>query len=128
VLLSPMAAPGQECILGLVRSPQFGPVVMFGLGGVFVEVLQDVSFGVAPLSEDNIWRMISSIKGYRLLQGVRGGSAIDVSAIRKMLSRVSILAMENPEIAEVDLNPVIVHTQGATLVDARVILETRKEA
>ncbi len=122
VLISPMAAAGQECILGLVRDPQFGPVIMFGLGGVFVEVLGDVSFGVAPLSEDDIERMMTSIKGYKLLTGVRGQAAKDVEAVRDMLRRLSVIAVENPEIAEIDLNPVIIHEKGASVVDSRVIL------
>ncbi len=122
VLLSPMAASGQEVILGLVRDPQFGPVVMFGLGGVFVEVLKDVSFGVAPLSEDDLDRLLTSIKGHRLLAGLRGQPPKDGAALKELIGRLSIIGSENPEIAEIDLNPVIVHERGASVVDSRVIL------
>jgi acyl-CoA synthetase (NDP forming) len=126
VLLAPMAAPGQECIFGLVRDPQFGPVAMFGLGGIFVEVLEDVSFGVVPLSDHDIERMITQIRGYRVLQGVRGAKPRDLGAVQDILRRLSVLAVQNPEIAALDLNPVIVHEQGATIVDARVILVPAK--
>ncbi len=122
VLVSPMARPGQECIIGMTRNPQFGPVVMFGLGGIFVEVLKDVSFRVAPLTETDAGEMIREIQGYPLLQGIRGQSPKDMDAIRKILINVSRLAVENPEIGEMDLNPIIVHEKGASIVDARMIL------
>ncbi len=122
VLLSPMAAPGQEVILGLIRDPSFGPVVMFGLGGIFVEVLKDVSFGVAPLSEDDAERMISEIRGYPALTGIRGESPKDIESIKDLIGRISLIALENPDIAEIDLNPVIVHEKGISIVDARIIL------
>jgi len=121
-LVSPMAEPGQEIIVGFIRNAQFGPVVMFGLGGILVEVLKDVSFGICPLTEDDVERMITSIKGFPVLTGVRGQPPRDLAAIRGLIARLSIIGLENPEIAEIDLNPVIVHEQGATLVDARIIL------
>ncbi|MBW1713169.1 MAG: acetate--CoA ligase family protein, partial [Deltaproteobacteria bacterium] len=121
-LVSPMAEAGQEVILGLVRDGQFGPVVMFGLGGIFVEVLKDVAFGVCPLTEADIERMIFSIKGYPALTGVRGQPPKDIEAIKVMIAKLSIIALENPEIAEIDLNPVIVHERGASVVDSRLIL------
>jgi acetyltransferase len=123
VLLSPMAQPGQECVLGMFRDPQFGPVIMFGLGGVFVEVLQDVSFRVAPLTELDIVEMIQEIKGYPVLSGIRGGKTKDTKAIRSILEILSTLAVECPEIREIDLNPVIIHETGASIVDCRMILE-----
>lgn len=122
LLVSPMAGPGQEIIVGLIRDPQFGPVVMFGLGGVFVEVLRDVSFGVAPLTGDDVTRMIETIKGRRMLDGVRGRPASDVAAIAELITGLSIIGLENPEIAEMDLNPVIVHDRGLSVVDSRMIL------
>jgi acyl-CoA synthetase (NDP forming) len=121
-LISPMAAAGQECIIGMIRDLQFGPVVMFGLGGIFVEVLKDVAFRVAPLTDHDIDEMITEIKGYKVLTGMRGGKSKDVDAIRTILARLSAIAVDNPEIKEIDLNPVIVHQKGASIVDSRMIL------
>ena len=122
-LISPMAAPGQECIIGMVRDSQFGPVIMFGLGGIFVEVLKDVSFRVAPLATEDIDGMIREIKGYKILTGVRGEKPKDIEAIKEILARLSQIAIDNPEIQEVDLNPVIVHEKGASIVDSRVLIK-----
>ncbi|MCG2776803.1 MAG: acetate--CoA ligase family protein [Desulfobacterales bacterium] len=121
-LISPMVAKGQECIIGMIRDPQFGPVIMFGLGGIFVEVLKDVSFRVAPLAEEDIDQMIMDIKGYKVLTGIRGEAPKDIKAIKGILSKVSEIAIDNPEINEIDLNPVIVHEKGISIVDSRVIL------
>jgi acetyltransferase len=122
-LISPMVADGQECIIGMIRDPQFGPVIMFGLGGIFVEVLKDVSFRIAPLADEDIDEMIKEIKGYRILTGIRGEKPKDTGAIRNILARLSDIAIDNPEIKEIDLNPVIVHDKGASIVDSRMILE-----
>ena len=121
-MLSPMAPGGQECILGMIRDNQFGPVIMFGLGGIFVEVLKDVSFRVAPMTEQDLDDMIQEIKGYRLLTGIRGEKSKDIGAIKEILAKLNEIAVDNPEIREIDLNPVIVHEQGASIVDSRVIL------
>jgi len=121
-LISPMVAKGQECIIGMIRDPQFGPVIMFGLGGIFVEVLKDVSFRVAPLAEEDIDQMIKDIKGYKVLTGIRGEAPKDIKAIKGILSKISEIAIDNPEINEIDLNPVIVHEKGISIVDSRVIL------
>ena len=121
-LISPMVAKGQECIIGMIRDPQFGPVIMFGLGGIFVEVLKDVSFRVAPLAEEDIDQMIMDIKGYKVLTGIRGEAPKDIKAIKGILSKISEIAIDNPEINEIDLNPVIVHEKGISIVDSRVIL------
>ena len=123
-LISPMAAEGQECIVGMIRDPQFGPVIMFGLGGIFVEVLKDISFRVAPLADEDIDEMIKEIKGYKVLTGIRGEKPRDIDAIRHILAKLSDIAIDNPEIREVDLNPVIIHEKGASIVDSRMILET----
>ncbi len=122
VMLSPMAPKGQECIAGMIRDRQFGPVIMFGLGGIFVEVLKDVSFRVAPLSEEDVDEMIHEIKGYKILTGIRGEGPKDIGAIRDILARLNEIALDNPEILEIDLNPVIVHEKGASVVDSRIIL------
>lgn len=122
VLISPMVAQGQECIIGMIRDRQFGPVIMFGLGGIFVEVLKDVSFRVAPLADEDIDEMIEEIKGYKILAGIRGEKPKDIDAIKDILAKLSQIAVENPGINEIDLNPVIVHEKGASIVDSRVIL------
>jgi acyl-CoA synthetase (NDP forming) len=122
-LISPMVAHGQECIIGMIRDRQFGPVIMFGLGGIFVEVLKDVSFRVAPLADEDIDEMIEEIKGYKILTGIRGEKPKDINAIKDIIAKLSQIAVESPEINEIDLNPVIVHEEGASIVDSRVILE-----
>jgi len=122
VLVAPMAQKGQECIVGMIRNPQFGAVLMFGLGGIFVEVLKDVSFRVAPPSDLDLDEMIHEIKGYPLLAGVRGRKPKDTAILKEILQRVAQLASDHPEIQEVDINPIIVHEQGASVVDARIII------
>jgi len=122
-LISPMAKKGQECIIGMIKDAQFGPVIMFGLGGIFVEVLKDVSFRVAPLAEDDIDEMVREIKGYKILTGIRGEKAKDIDAIKDILFKLSEIVIDNPEIKEIDLNPVIVHEKGLSVVDSRVILD-----
>jgi acyl-CoA synthetase (NDP forming) len=121
-LISPMAKKGQECIIGMIRDAQFGPVIMFGLGGIFVEVLKDVSFRVAPLATEDIDEMVKEIKGYTILTGIRGENPKDIDAIKDILARLSEIVIDNPEIQEIDLNPVIVHEKGASIVDSRVII------
>jgi acetyltransferase len=121
-LISPMAAEGQECIIGMIRDSQFGPVIMFGLGGIFVEVLKDVSFRVAPLAEEDIDEMIKEIKGYKILTGIRGEKAKDINAIKSILAKLSEIAINHAEIEEIDLNPVIVHEKGVSIVDSRIII------
>jgi len=106
----------------MIRDAQFGPVIMFGLGGIFVEVLKDVSFRVAPLAAEDIDEMVKEIKGYRVLTGIRGEKPKDIDAIKDILARLSEIVIDNPEIQEIDLNPVIVHEKGASIVDSRVII------
>jgi len=122
VLISSMAPPGIEVIAGLTQDAQFGPVVMFGLGGIFVEVYRDVSFRLIPLTEPDAAAMIREIKASPVLQGVRGGRPADLKALADLLLTVSRMAEENPEIAEMDLNPIIVYEEGLSVVDARVLL------
>ncbi len=121
-LVSPMAAKGQECIIGMIHDLQFGAVIMFGLGGIFVEVMKDVSFRVAPLCEKDIDEMIKEIKGYKILTGIRGEKPKDIEAIKDILTKFSVIVIDNPEIKEIDLNPVIVHEKGASIVDSRIII------
>ncbi len=122
VLVSAMAPAGHEIIIGVTRDLQFGHAVMFGLGGTLVEILQDVSLRIVPFSEKDAAEMIAETRGARLLQGVRGGGPADVAALARLLVEVSRLVAKHPEIDEMDLNPVIVHEEGLTVVDARVVL------
>lgn len=122
VLVAPMAPKGQECIIGMIRNPQFGAVLMFGLGGIFVEVLKDVSFKVTPPTDLDLEEMIHDIKGYPLLAGVRGQKPKDTGVLKDVLQKIAQLAADHPEIQEVDINPIIVHEQGASVVDARIII------
>jgi len=124
VLVAPMAAGGVETILGVQRDPLFGPVVMFGLGGVLVEVLGDVVFRVAPFGLDEAHRMIREIKGFKLLQGVRGAPPADLEALAQALVRLSVLAAaEEARIESIDVNPFLVlpEGQGAVALDALVV-------
>jgi len=123
VLVQEMAPPSTEVIVGAIKDPQFGPALMFGLGGIFVEVLRDVAFRIAPISEDEAHEMIGEIKAYPLLKGYRGLPPADIDAIVKILVNTSRLVMEHQEIKELDLNPIMVYEKGAKTVDARIILE-----
>ncbi len=122
-LLQRMVSGGQEVILGGKRDPSFGPVVMFGLGGIYVEVFDDVAFRVAPLTREDAEEMISEVKGSRLLQGIRGEKPSDVEAVVDCLLRLSQLLQDFSSIAEVDINPLIVLEKGAVAVDARIVLK-----
>jgi len=121
VIISPMERVGTEVIIGMIRDAQFGPVIMFGLGGIFVEVLKDVSFRVVPLEEHDAWEMVREIQGYPVLKGVRG-KAKDINAIVNIILKISKLSMENEKITELDLNPVVVFEEGASVVDTRMII------
>jgi acyl-CoA synthetase (NDP forming) len=123
VLVLPMAPPGTELIVGMVRDAQFGPTVMFGLGGVFVELLEDVCFRVAPFDKKVALDMIRESRAYRLMQGLRGGKEKDVASLAELLVQVSQLAARYPQIKEIDLNPIRVYEEGYSLLDARILLE-----
>jgi len=120
--VQPMAAPGTEVILGITQDQQFGPVLMFGLGGVFVEVLKDVAFRVVPLEPRDASEMIREIQGFPVLEGFRGTEPADLAAIERMLLQLSEFAEAHPEVAELDLNPVFARADGAIAVDARIVL------
>jgi len=111
-----------EVIIGMMKDPHFGPVIMFGLGGIFVEVLKDVSFRILPIEERDAREMITEIKGCEILKGARGETPKDLEAIKNLLMKISQLAIENPEISEIDLNPVFVFDKGLQVADARMIL------
>ena len=118
-----MVRPGVEVIIGMTKDAQFGPVLMFGLGGILVEVLKDVSFRIVPLTKRDARDMIKEIKGYPLLEGYRGQEPADIPFLEAMILKVSDFIDKNPEIKELDLNPVFAYKKGAVAVDARVILE-----
>ncbi len=121
VLVSAMAQPGLEVIVGVVRDQQFGHAVMFGMGGVLVEAMGDVSFRIVPFTCKDAAEMVDDIRGSRLLHGFRGSKPSDVGAVRRLLVQVSEFASRHPEIEELDMNPVIVHEKGLQIVDARII-------
>jgi acyl-CoA synthetase (NDP forming) len=125
-LLQRMVSGGREVILGGKRDPSFGPVVMFGLGGVYVEVFDDVAFRVAPLTREDAEEMIAEVKSSRLLRGVRGEKPSDIKAVVDCLLRLSQLLQDFPAIAEVDINPLIVLEKGALAVDARIVLNNEQ--
>ncbi|NMA92541.1 MAG: acetyl-CoA synthetase [Firmicutes bacterium] len=123
VSVQPMARPGIEIIMGMIKDPSFGPVLMFGLGGIFVEVLQDVTFRIVPLQPGDAAAMIDEIKGKKLLEGFRGQEPVDTSSLVDMLLKLSAFVEKNPTIKEIDMNPVFAYREGALVVDARIILE-----
>jgi acetyl-CoA synthetase (ADP-forming) len=123
ILVQEMAPSSTEVIIGAVKDPQFGQTIMFGLGGIFVELLKDVTFRVAPIDEQEAAEMVVGVKAFPLLNGYRGSKPADVKAIVNLLLCVSKLVMDHPEIKELDLNPILVYPQGAKTVDARIILE-----
>ncbi|HXX87862.1 MAG TPA: acetate--CoA ligase family protein [Candidatus Acidoferrum sp.] len=123
ILVQEMAPASTEVIVGSTSDPQFGPAVMFGLGGIFVEVLKDVTFRIAPISEGDALEMIEEVKAYPLLKGYRGSPPVDINAIVKILLDTSKLVMEHQQIKELDLNPILVYEHGAKTVDARIILQ-----
>jgi acetyl-CoA synthetase (ADP-forming) len=124
VSVQQMARPGVEVIIGMSKDIEFGPLVMFGLGGIWVEVLKDVSFRIAPLTRRDAREMIREVKGYPLLEGYRGKESVDVSNLEDYLLKVSDFVERNPEIKELDLNPIFAYSDSAVAVDARVILES----
>ncbi len=123
VLVAPMVDAGLEVIIGTKIDDQFGPVIMFGLGGIMVEILKDVAFRVLPISERSARKMIEDIKSYPILDGIRGEPPYDKKALKNILLMCSELIESYPEIQEMDLNPVIVYREGAAIVDARIILK-----
>ena len=119
-----MARPGTEIIIGMFKDLQFGPVLMFGLGGILVEVLKDVCFRIVPLTPRDAREMIKEIKGYPLLKGYRGYEPADIPYLEGLLLRISDFCEKSPEVKEIDLNPIFVYKDGAAIVDARMVLES----
>ncbi len=123
VMVQEMAPKSTEVIVGAVKDPQFGQTLMFGLGGIFVELLKDVTFKVAPLTREDAQEMVTKVKAYPLLRGYRNTPPADTEALVEILLNTSRLVMERPEIKELDLNPIMAYERGAKTVDARIILE-----
>ena len=123
VLVSKMAPPGMEVIVGMNRDPQFGPIILFGLGGIMVEIFQDVSIRLLPLTKDEALSMIREIKGYGLITGHRGQPAMDEKAMADCLMAVARIAEKYPEIIEIDLNPIFAYPDGIQVADARIIVK-----
>ena len=128
VLVTPMLAGGIECIIGSSSDVTFGPTVMFGLGGIFVEVLKDVAFRVAPVNAPEAGRMLREIKGYPMLEGVRGKKGVNIPALSDAVSKLSYMVTELADVAEVDLNPVFATEKGLDIVDARIVLHPAEGA
>ena len=123
VSVQKMERPGTEVIIGMSQDAQFGPVLMFGLGGIFVEILKDVSLGITPLTERDTREMIREIKAYPLFKGYRNQEKVDVANLESWLLKLSDFIQKYPQIKEFDLNPVFTYSVGATVVDARIILQ-----
>ncbi|MCG2721663.1 MAG: acetate--CoA ligase [Thermodesulfovibrionales bacterium] len=121
VLIQEMIPPGKEVIIGITKDPQFGHMIMFGLGGIYVEVLRDISFRIVPLSNEDVHEMVREIKTFPLLRGVRGEAETDIGAIEQSLLSFNQLAMDFPKIIEADINPLLAHTRGKGVIaiDAR---------
>ncbi len=122
ILVQKMVPNGQEVIIGCKKDNQFGHVIAFGLGGIFTEVFNDVSFKVTPINKNDADDMISEIRGFEILKGYRG-KKYDLKSLKEILMKVSNLVCKNPKISEMDINPVIVSNKGAIAVDSRIVLE-----
>jgi len=123
MLLCKQAPKGVEVIVGMNRDPQFGPTVMFGLGGIFTEILKDVAFRVCPVERTDVEEMLTEIEGIKMLQGYRGQPSYDVNTIIDIIMEISRLALDYPVIKEIDLNPIIVYEKDALVVDAKIFLD-----
>lgn len=124
VLLQQMITGGKEVVLGMSRDPQFGPLLMFGLGGIYIEVIKDVTFRIAPVGASDAEEMIREIRSFPLLQGVRGEKPADINALIDAILRLSQLTTDFPEIMEMDINPLIVFPEGGgtMAIDARLTI------
>jgi acyl-CoA synthetase (NDP forming) len=118
-----MAPPGQEVIIGMNRDPQFGPIILFGLGGVLVEIFRDVALRHLPLLREDALEMIQEIRGYPILAGYRGQPPVDIEPLADCLLAVAQIAEAYPKMVEIDLNPVFAYPQGILVADARIIMQ-----
>ncbi|MBW1783008.1 MAG: acetate--CoA ligase family protein [Deltaproteobacteria bacterium] len=127
VLVQEMVKGQRELVIGLTRDPQFGPCVMFGLGGIFTEILKDIAFRVAPLEKRDALEMMQDIKGHKILEAVRGMEAADLDMFSDILIKIGQIGLENDAVKEIDINPVIISGSRPVAVDALVVLEQVKE-
>jgi acyl-CoA synthetase (NDP forming) len=127
VFVEEMMHPSTEVIVGAIRDNQFGPAIMFGMGGIFAEIYDDVKFRVAPIDRIDAMNMIHGLRGSRILEGARGQPPVDIDSLINVLMRVSDLIMEHDRVKQLDLNPVIVYPQGACAVDSRIIIAEKGE-
>lgn len=127
VLVEEMIPPSTEVIVGAMRDAQFGPAVMFGMGGIFVEMYEDVKFRVAPIDRIDALNMIHGLRGSKILEGIRGRPPMDIDSMINILTGVSDLIMEHDAVNQLDLNPVIVYPKGACAVDSRIIIARKGE-
>lgn len=124
VIIMPFFSGGQELIVGGLKDEQFGSTIMFGLGGVFAEILKDVSFRICPFDKKEAMKMVKEIKGYPLLSGYRGRPKLDLESLIDFLSKFSGFLIENPQIQEIDLNPVFLFNKGLSIADCRILIES----
>ncbi|MCJ7685266.1 MAG: acetate--CoA ligase family protein [Desulfobacteraceae bacterium] len=127
ILVQEMVKGQRELVIGLTRDPQFGPCVMFGLGGIFTEILKDISFRVAPLEERDALEMMQEIKGHKILEAVRGMEAADLNIFSDILIKVGQIGLENEGVKEIDINPVIISGSQPVAVDALVVLDKNSD-
>jgi acetyl-CoA synthetase (ADP-forming) len=123
VIVTPMERQDIELIVGVSKDKTFGPTIMFGLGGIYVEALKDVSFRVAPLSKVDALDMIKETKCFSILKGIRGQKGINIDALTSLLLKISTLAIDNPEIDEIDLNPIFAYEENLSIIDARITIQ-----
>jgi acetyl-CoA synthetase (ADP-forming) len=123
VLVQEMVKGVRELVVGLIRDPQFGPAVMFGLGGIFTEILKDISFRIAPLERRDAMEMMRDIKGHKILDDVRGLEAVDLDTMADILINMGRIGLENEKVKEIDINPLIISGSKPVAVDALVVLE-----
>ncbi|MGI0090449.1 MAG: acetate--CoA ligase family protein [Nitrososphaerales archaeon] len=126
ILVQKMAPAGHEFVVGATRDPQFGPTVMFGLGGIYVEIFKDVSFRFAPVSEEDSLRMIEELKSSALLSGYRGSKPLDISSASRVIRGVGDMIMNNEAVESIDINPLFVYQKGVMAADVRVMLKPAK--
>lgn len=123
VLVQELVIGKRELVMGLIRDPQFGPCVMFGLGGIFTEILEDTSFRIAPLEKRDALEMMQEIRGHKILEAIRGMEAADLEMLSEMLVTMGQIGLENEKIKEIDINPLIISGSKPVAVDALVVLE-----
>jgi acyl-CoA synthetase (NDP forming) len=128
VLVQEMVTGKRELALGLIRDPQFGPCVMFGLGGIFTEILKDVSFRLAPLEKADTLEMMDEIKAHRILDAVRGMEPVDRDTLSEMLIKIGEIGVADERVKEIDINPVIISDSRPIAVDALIVLQSRRSS